>query len=285
MKTILITAIYANLHGTDLGGRVSRHYWYRWSLISILKIKPTKVICFTSKEELDDLERWFFEVQGIDREQLEFKVFDLRKSKFYNKIQLIKDVEYVKTWDRCVEIQYNKFFWYDLIDNVYDYDRLYWVDAGLSHGGLFPEKFRMGDKWEKDFLINLFTPELLDRWNQDTADKILVLAKNNKDRYFWANTIPENYYHKYDKSQHIIGGVFGGTPKNYKRLARDFERQLWELLTNEKELFMEEHIMTCMYFNEPEKYNAYTFDDWYEREEWKSDDVDPKLFYQMFLNE
>ena len=38
-------------------------------------------------------------------------------------------------------------------------------------------------------------------------------------------------------------------------------------------------------FNEPEKYNAYTFDDWYEREEWKSDDVDPKLFYQMFLNE
>ncbi len=43
--------------------------------------------------------------------------------------------------------------------------------------------------------------------------------------------------------------------------------------------------MTCMYFNEPENYNAYTFDDWYERDEWKGEDVDSKLFYHMFLNE
>ncbi len=76
--------------------------------------------------------------------------------------------------------------------------------------------------------------------------------------------------------------MFGGTPENYKRFARNFERQLWQLLVNEKELFMEEHIMTCMYFNEPENYNAYTFDDWYERDEWKGEDVDSKLFYHMF---
>ena len=87
MKSIFITAIYANLHGTDLGGRTSRTFWYRWSLLSILKTNPTKVVCFTSKAEIEDLEHWFFEEQGIKREQLEFKVYYLRKSKFFKKIQ------------------------------------------------------------------------------------------------------------------------------------------------------------------------------------------------------
>jgi len=286
MKSIFITAIYANLHGTDLDGRTSRVDWYRWSLLSILKTNPTKVVCFTSKEEVEDLEHWFFEKQGIKREQLEFKVYYLRKSKFFKKIKAIKNIEQVKSWDRCFEIQYNKFFWFKLIENIYDYDRVYWIDAGLSHGGLFPLPYRMGKKWESDFLISLFTPELLDRWNKDTANEILLLAKNNDDRYYWSGTLPEEYYKgEYNRSKHIVGGLFGGTPENYNRLVKDFERQLWTLLNSESELYMEELILTCMYFNEPEKYTTYTFDDWYARDEWVDHDIDPKLFHHMFLNE
>lgn len=285
MKTIFITAIYANLHGTDLGGRTSRFLWYRWSLLSILKINPTKVVCFTSEEEIQDLERWFFEEQGVDRDQLEFKIYNLRESKFFNKIHSLKDVEHIKKWDRCFEIQYNKFFWFDLLDNVFDYDRVYWIDAGLSHGGLFPQPYRMGKKWESDFLINLFTPELLDKWNKDTENEILLIAKNNEDRYYWSGTVPEKYYNEYSRSKHIIGGLFGGTPKNFKRLARDFAKILWTLLTSEKDLYMEELILSCMYFNEPKRFNTYNFDDWYARDEWVDHDIDPKLFHHMFLNE
>ena len=286
MKSIFITAIYANLHGTDLGGRTSRSFWYRWSLLSILKTNPTKVVCFTSKEEVEDLEHWFFEEQGIKREQLEFKVYYLRKSKFFKKIKTIKNIEQVKKWDRCFEIQYNKFFWFNLIENIYDYDRVYWIDAGLSHGGLFPLPYRMDKKWESDFLISLFTPEILDQWNKDTANEILLLAKNNEDRYYWSAALPEKYYKgEYNRSKHIVGGLFGGTPENYKRLVKDFKRQLEVLLTTETELYMEELILSCMYFNEPEKYTTYNFDDWYAREEWANDDIDPKLFHHMFLNE
>ena len=285
MKSIFITAIYANLHGTDLGGRTSRTFWYRWSLLSILKTNPTKVVCFTSKAEIEDLEHWFFEEQGISREQLEFKVYYLRKSKFFKKIQKIKNIEQIKKWDRCFEIQYNKFFWFNLIENIYNYDRVYWIDAGLSHGGLFPLPYRMGKKWESDFLISLFTPELLDKWNKDSANEILLLAKNNEDRYYWSNTLPRQYYNDYNMSKHIVGGLFGGTPENYKTLVKDFERKLRILLSTESELYMEELILSCMYFNEPEKYKAYTFDDWYARDEWIEEDVDPKLFHHMFLNE
>jgi len=286
MKSIFITAIYANLYGTDLGGRISRDSWYRWSLLSILKTNPTKVVCFTSKEEIEGLEHWFFEEQGVKREQLEFRVYYLRKSKFFKKIQKIKNVEQVKTHDRCVEIQYNKFFWFNLIENIYEYDRVYWIDAGLSHGGLFPPPYRMGNKWESDFLINLFTPELLDRWNKDTANEILLLAKNNEGGYYWSGALPEKYYNgECNRSKHIIGGLFGGTPENYNRLVKDFKRQLEVLLTTETELHMEELILSCMYFNESEKYTTYNFDDWYAREERANEDIKPKLFYQMFLNE
>ena len=38
MKTKIITAIYSNLHGTDLGGRLSRQGHYYWSLLSLLKM-------------------------------------------------------------------------------------------------------------------------------------------------------------------------------------------------------------------------------------------------------
>ena len=205
MKSIFITAIYANLHGTDLGGRTSRSFWYRWSLLSILKTNPAMTFFF------------------IKREQLEFKVYYLRKSKFFKKIKTIKNIEQVKKWDRCFEIQYNKFFWFNLIENIYDYDRVYWIDAGLSHGGLFPLPYRMGKKWESDFLISLFTPEILDQWNKDTANEILLLAKNNEDRYYWSAALPEKYYKgEYNRSKHIVGGLFGGTPENYNRLVKDF---------------------------------------------------------------
>ena len=86
----------------------------------------------------------YYEQIHQDKRDGSLKILDLWsknwKSKGFEPIVLTsKDAElkgdYYKEFKECL---------YDLIDNVYDYDRLYWVDAGLSHGGLFPEKFRMG---------------------------------------------------------------------------------------------------------------------------------------------
>ena len=77
MKTLLLTSIYTKLWGTDLGGRTSRDHHYKWSLLNILNTKPTKVVCFTSEEELPELEAWFYHVQKVNKELLEFKVYDL----------------------------------------------------------------------------------------------------------------------------------------------------------------------------------------------------------------
>jgi len=283
MKTLLITSIYNNLWGTDLGGRTSREHHYKWSLLNILNTNPTKVVCFTSEEDLEDLGKWFYDIHKVDKELLEFRVFDLYNCDHYNLIQSNKDVEFVKSHDRCHEIQYMKFFWSRLIEDRHDYDRMYWIDAGLSHGGLFPEEYMVGDKWESHFHISLFTPELLTKWNKESTDKIVMFSKNNDDRYFWSQTIPSKYYNEYDRTRHIIGGMFGGTPVAYDNLTTRFEELLLTLLDKENELYHEELILSCMAVNTPQEYNLFKFDDWYARDEWADENIVNTLFYHLFL--
>lgn len=281
MKTLFITSIYSHLHGTELGGRAGRYHHYRWSLLNILNMKPTKVICFTSEDEYEDLIGWFYKKHKVDPNVLEFRVFDLKNTKHYDKIQVNKNVEHVKKWDRCHEIQYNKFFWPKLIDNRHTYDRMYWIDAGLSHGGMFPTEYHVGDEWESHFKISLFTPKIIKKWNKLSTDTIMLMAKNNTDRYYWSKTIPAKFYNNFNADKHIIGGVFGGTPENYDAFAELFEKKLLTVLRHTKQLFHEELIMNCLYVNDKEKFTLVEFDDWYHRSEWAQ--FKPRLFHHLFI--
>ena len=105
-KTLFVTSIYSNLWGTEYGGRPSREAHYKLSLLNVLNLNPDKVICYTSKDEIENLKNYFHVENKIDTHQLEFIIFDLKKSKHFKKIELLKDFEFMKTSDRCFEIQY-----------------------------------------------------------------------------------------------------------------------------------------------------------------------------------
>ena len=122
-KTLLVTSIYAKLWGTEFGGRPSREHHYKISLLNILNMKPNKVICFTSPEEIVDLENFFYRDNQISKEFLELKIFDLKNTRYFEKIFSKKDLEVMKNFDRCFEIQYNKFFWTDELFEMFDYDK------------------------------------------------------------------------------------------------------------------------------------------------------------------
>jgi len=279
IKTLFITSIYSNLYGTELGGRPSRERHYKESLLNILNMSPTKCICFTSKKEYDILCNFFYEKNNVSEEILEIRIFDLFESKYFNKIKEKKDKVKMLTFDRCYEIQYNKFFWFDLISNRFEYDRIYWIDAGLSHGGLFPKQYRLDDNIHGSYKINLFTKSLLEKINHKTDNKIILLSKNNGGRFFWSQTVPTKYYNMFDRSRHIIGGMFGGTPKMYNEFKILFEELLNRLLTEQIELYMEEQIMSCLYVNNKNLFITEEFDDWFQR---KPDEINVKYFYNMF---
>ena len=139
MKTKIITAIYSNLHGTELGGRNGRQGHYFWSLLSLLKMTDADFICYTSDDEYDKLVDFFYVENNINPEKIKFVKFDLKQNEFSDLIGQYKDYEGTKTGDRCIEIQYMKFIWLSMEDM--SYDNYYWIDAGLSHCGLIPNRY------------------------------------------------------------------------------------------------------------------------------------------------
>ena len=281
-NTLFVTSIYSRLWGTEYGGRPSREAHYKLSLLNLLNLNPNKVICYTSKEEFDGLKNYFHKENNISESLLDIRIFELKKSKHFKKIQTLKDLEFMKTSDRCFEIQYNKFFWVEkLEEECKEFDKVYWFDAGLSHGGMFPDEYATGFGYERNFKITLFNENFLSKINKMTDKKFLMVGKNNTGAFYWSRTIPTNYYNEFDNSIHIIGGFFGGKYEDFKGIIKKFEKLLKVLLDNEQELFMEEQIMSCLYFNYQEDFTLLTFDDWYQKE---NHDESVKFFFDMFLN-
>ena len=169
MKTKFITCIYSNLAGTEFGGRHARGGHYRWSLLSLLKITDADFLCYTSDEEISGLEDFFYVQHNVSREKLKFEIFDISKTKFFSLINEVKDVEGVRRGDRCMEIQYSKFHWWWNEDKSYDY--YFWIDAGLSHTGLIPNKYLVGTHPERRYYEStLFNNDFLINLIQDTGD-------------------------------------------------------------------------------------------------------------------
>ena len=77
MRVKIMTSIYSDLYGSELGGRQGRKDHYRFSLLSLLKMSQADFICYTSDRELDDLKEFFYKNHNISEDRLKFVLFDL----------------------------------------------------------------------------------------------------------------------------------------------------------------------------------------------------------------
>lgn len=265
-KVKFITAIYSNLNGTELGGRPNRHGHYRWSLLSILKMNNADFICYTSDEEFDDLERFFYEENNISREKLQIVKFNLRNNEFSDIINKYKDVEGIKRGDRCIEIQYMKFIWFLLEDKSYDY--YFWIDAGLSHCGLIPNKYLTltGPHNRGYYESSLFNNTFLNNLLKKTGDKFSIIGKEN-ERNFWSGTVNPKHFFNYDRSIHVIGGMFGGRKELWDTILELFKDYVHKVSEEDKRLYHEEDIMTLMFRNHPELFYNFYFETWWHENE------------------
>jgi hypothetical protein len=267
MKTKIITAIYDNLFGSDLGGRINRGGHYRYSLRSLLKMTESDFVCYTSEEEIEDLKHFFYVDNNISPEKLILKTFNLRNFEFTEKINKLKNIVETQKSDRCVEIQYAKFVW---VNNeiTSEYDNIFWFDAGLSHTGLIPPKYMDETKgyWEKYYESSLFNNIFLKNLINHCGDKVFVCAKENVMNY-WSGTVPEQYYNQRDMSYHIIGGFFGGKGEKVSEYCELFKKYTNQLLDNEPILYHEEHVMCLMFYNHNEMFNPKYFDIWWHEGE------------------
>jgi hypothetical protein len=261
MRVKFITCIYSNLGGTDFGGRHSRHYHYKISLLSLLKMSNADFLCYTSEEELKDLENFFYYINGISKNQLKFKTFDLKKTKYFKTISKFKNLDEVREGDRCYEIQYNKFFW--MMNEDWSYDYYYWIDAGLSHCGVIPDKYLINAPNEtKYYNTDLFNNVFLEKLVEKTGDKILIIGKENV-RNYWMYTIPQEFYNNFSMDHHIIGGIFGGKSEICKKYLEMFNGVLLKIIKTTKKLWFEENFMSLLYYNNKEMFRCFFFDTWW----------------------
>jgi hypothetical protein len=260
-KTKIITAIYSDLYGTEIGGRPGRNHHYKLSLISLLKMTDADFLCYTSEREIDSLKQFFYTEKNVSQEQLKFEIFDLSNSKFKELINLRKDIEFTKKGDRCIEIQYSKFSWWWNEDG--SYENYYWVDAGLSHCGLIPNKYLLDTHtYEKFYESSLFNNKFLQNLIDFTGDKCFLIGKEN-NRNFWSQTVDSKWYKEYERDIHIIGGMFGGKKEIWNTIVPMFEDYVQKILTEDNGLPHEELIMSVMYVNHKELFAKKHFDIWW----------------------
>jgi hypothetical protein len=264
MSVKFITSIYSDLHGTEFGGRVGRGGHYRYSLLSLLKMSDADFLCYTSEREIESLRTFFYIDNNISPEKLKFQVFDISNTKFKDLINQYKNFEETKKSDRCIEVQYCKFHWWWNEDKSYDH--YYWIDAGLSHCGLIPNKYLVGNHPQgRYYESTLFSNDFLKNLIEDTNNKFLIIDKEN-DRNYWSGTVDRKWYTEYDRSIHVIGGLFGGHRDKWDEIVNLFEKYTESIITEDKGLPHEENIMTLMYFNHKDLFERKHFDIWWCRD-------------------
>jgi hypothetical protein len=266
MKVKIITSIYSDLYGSELGGRPGRKDHYRFSLLSLLKMTQADFLCYTSEREVEDLKDFFYKTHGISEEKLKFELFDLTQNQYVNLINSVKNVESIKISDRCYEIQYSKFSWFKNEDKSYDY--YFWFDAGLSHTGLIPNRFLSAHGYRFYYEASLFNNDFLNNLIEYSDDKFVMVAKENS-RNYWEGTVDPKFYTHYDNSVHIIGGLFGGKTELWDKVVNQFDEYVNIVLPEQKRLFYEEHFMSLMYQNHKEWFKTLNFDIWWHEDNFK----------------
>jgi len=282
MRVKIITSIYSDLYGSELGGRPGRKDHYRFSLLSLLKMTQADFICYTSERELEDLKEFFYKNHEISEDRLKFVLFDLSQNEYQELINSVKDVEGIKTSDRCYEIQYAKFSWFKNEDKSYDY--YFWFDAGLSHTGLIPNKYLSGQGHRFYYESSLFNDNFLNNLIEYSDNKFVMVAKENS-RNYWEGTVDPKYYTTYDNSVHVIGGFFGGKTELWDKVVKQFDDYVKLILPEQKRLFYEEHYMSLMYQNHKEWFKTLNFDIWWHHDNFKEGSEEffqkNKSFYKM----
>lgn len=286
MKTKIITCIYNNLFGSDLGGRLNRHEHYKWSLLSLVKMTDADFVCYTSENDYNELCDFFYNNNNISSKKLQIIVYDLKNSPFNSLIKEYTDYNYVRNSDRCITIQYMKFVWFQLEDMTYDY--YYWFDAGLSHCGIIPNKYLTDNSsgMRKYYESSLFNNSFLKNLIEYTGDKFFIITKENV-RNYWSGTVDPKHFIDYDRSRHVIGGVFGGKKQIFEHIAIMFNMYVYSVTKSDNKLYHEEDIMTLMYRNAQDLFTTKEFDIWWhEDERYSGIDIDEllkdnKSFYKI----
>lgn len=265
MRTAIITSYYINLHGTRFGGRNGRDYHYLDSFRSLLKMSNADFFVFCDESNVEALRNVANEFPDT---KVEIIPYDLNNFYMKELFERYKNIHEAMGSNRCQEIQYSKTKWIKDISEQYDYDYYYWIDIGISHSGLIPDKF-MIVKPDHDFECfdnTLITNKFLEGLNEYTDDKVFIIAKRNDDVHFYRWFLHEEFYRDPKSILHVIGGIVGGRKEQILWFHDEFMKTAKRVTEKTGVTHDEEEIYNIIFNNYPEKFNDKYFELWYHED-------------------
>lgn len=261
-----VTAIYTELEGTRFNGN-SRGIYDRYKAsVKSLADGGYDIACFTSEKHLDDLVEFF-----KDNTNVYLIPHELEEYPTHAHIEAVKDrhAKYttIDAWrSRCVEIMWGKFNWLDQFIRCLrdeEPDRcIFWIDAGLFHGGLISNTFRSEtSKGFYDFDTITQHRNLYEDLKRYADGKIINI------RSTIVNHGSDDYSDVYGSRPEygIVGGIFGGPLGPLIEYVDDFTRQTYLVLQKDR-LLKEEEIMYYLHSQNPEKFKTFEFNNWYHQD-------------------
>ena len=273
MRTKLVTAFYTNIIGHPFYGHesYSRHERYLHSLRTLNNLN-TEIVCYCNQEQHNTLTE---HCEKFNLNNIQIKVSNLSDFPHSERMKQIK--ESTNQFKFYHEVDWNKFY---LLEKEYDesYDYLYWIDVGISHRGLFLEKYNpnadkidgLSRTYENYSFTNLFQPILFNKINSWVGDKLINLA----NRQISHNPSELNDVMDTQKiyNKMSIGGFIGGKIDKIKWLLQEFS-QVSSYVLNKSKILNHEAMMSHIVENNNDNFKTYEFDTWYHDDFWKTTPV------------
>ena len=300
MKAKIVTAYWMDVEGYPFQGtRQSLKTRYLGSLINHCKGIDLPIICYThskNKKELLDLKNEY------KLDNLEIKILELSDMKYHSQISQVRD----SNFDNCLEGRGPEIMWgkFQAVEQELDgFDRVYWIDCGLQHPGIFPwmycvpygdKKYHIGVErpiWadceitQYDF-TKLFNTNIFEKLNNVCDGKIATLCCTSPQIGYpyvehSIETIPI-------QAPYPIGGMIGGDTKQFKKYLQTFW-ETCEKVLDKNFLCTEEVIMKVAHdINKdimlPFTFGAYQTNehDQYHFELWNETFNKPKPLYMVW---
>lgn len=269
MKTKLVTAFYTDIKGFPFYGHevYARHERYLHSLRTIANTK-NEIILYCNQEQLELLQNY---CNNFQLTNVNIKVSNLKD---YPKAERMANIK-AKTdnFKMYHEIDWNKFY---LLEKEYDesYDYIYWIDCGLSHPGLFLDRYNphvdkvdgLSKTWENYSYVGLFNENLIPKLNSWVDGKLI----NCSTTMFFHNMkyADEILDKKFTENSISVGGILGGHTSLLKWYFNEFNI-LSEKTLDKDSILNHEAIISYMVMDNPEKFTTWQFDTWYHDDYWK----------------
>lgn len=251
------------------GAPTTRRGRYKGSLLATCRNIGYPVVCYTHKKNLEELEELKKE---YSLDNLTIKLLELKDFKYHNELQRVRyeSPEQLESNGRGSEILWGKF---QCIEQELDDEEVYWVDAGLTHPGIFTwgksvlwntsEKQSPSDahtRYESFDYPDFFNRKTIDNIRKISTDKLFFITSTSPQ---CACSFSEYGVVKYPMSSpYIIGGIWGGNLELMKFFVKKFWYYCERLLENNL-ICTEEAVMKVIFdeLNKNQK-TFFNFDVW-----------------------